>query len=602
MSTSHDSDTGERDMSMGDIDQNGDKRSTTVQTTPLHFEKDGNEGENTSKERFWKFANKWWILETASWIVSLLALMGIIVLLGVFEQRPSPDTLIKPSHVTIRGHRFHYPGFLTINSLLSALATILKGTLLFTVAAALSQLKWIWFSAERPLSDFQMFDSASQGTFGSAVLLWSFKGRRLASLGAFLVLATLILDFSIQSLVSYPLQPKVAGQARIARTSNYNTFPNGIEETNIPQIDLGMLGAINAGIFDLSDSHGVSPVCSTGTCKYPSYKSLGVCSQCYDVTRNVKEVCEKNTIEASDPDAFNPYKKQLCTYSLPNQLNISEEGPGTAFVMSSSLGDSIHFPQLEESGLSIFSAMNATWVWNNIGDGSLYYEITAVSATECGLWFCERTYSGQVTNGTFSESTLDTTSDVPFVLSGNGVNVFDNQAIGTEFSELWAGNVTVENFFTPQLLVPDGPLSAYVWRLDFDDIKTMMASVATSMTTQMRNTGTVGQRLSPAIGTAWKEVPFVVVKWAWITLPATLIGLALVFLVATAVVSAKQCSRLWKRSSLAAFYHPLTSDGRHQLGAARDPEHVPKIAGDLKVKWTHTAKGWRFVKEGAASS
>lgn len=110
-----------------------------------------------------------------------------------------------------------------------------------------------------------------------------------------------------------------------------------------------------------------------------------------------------------------------------------------------------------------------------------------------------------------------------------------------------------------------------------------------------------GAAPSPALGNAFKEVPFVAVNWAWITVPAVLLGLAFVFLLRTALRSARQGTKLWKDSSLAAFYHPLTGDGRQRLGVARDPRHVAKIAEDLNVRWAQTPRGWKFVKDGAAA-
>ena len=46
------------------------------------------------------------------------------------------------------------------------------------VVECLGQLKWTWFtgSRPRPLIDFQLFDEASRGVFGSFKLLIRFKG------------------------------------------------------------------------------------------------------------------------------------------------------------------------------------------------------------------------------------------------------------------------------------------------------------------------------------------------------------------------------------------------------------------------------------------
>jgi hypothetical protein len=140
-----------------------------------------------------------------------------------------------------------------------------------------------------------------------------------------------------------------------------------------------------------------------------------------------------------------------------------------------------------------------------------------------------------------------------------------------------------------------------MYSLTSEQLRLAMASVATSMTSLMRRTAVLGVPPAPALGQAYKSVPFVAVKWVWIAVPSILLGLAFIFLLLTALSSAKQESKLWKGSSLAAFYHPLTSEGRERLGAAKEPRHLAMIAEDLNVRWTRTERGWRFVKGGAAA-
>jgi hypothetical protein len=391
------------------------KRKTDVNVVCSQLDYEDNGGyaapiSTSLKDRFWSYANRWWLLEAVAWFASVLALIGIVILLYVHEGGPNPTTLIKASHMTIRGHQVNLPGFLTINACLSILSTVLKGALLFPVAAALSQLKWAWFSASRPLSDFQMFDSA-KGTWGSIVLLWTFKGRRLASLGAFLVLATLLVDFSIQSLVSYPLEAVVDQQVTLPRSDGYSTIPDDIQVS--PQTGQAMLVATYTGIFDFTESQQLKPNCPTGSCTWPRYKSIGVCSQCFDTTSYVVKNCVNATAAHSNSDNINAGKKELCTYSLPNGLAISEAGPELFFSMTGSASSSIHFQSLTNGGLTTLSTMNATWTEVASLTNGLTWPITAITANECALWPCHRTYSSTAKNGTFYEEILTTMSATP---------------------------------------------------------------------------------------------------------------------------------------------------------------------------------------------
>ena len=366
-----------------------------------------------------------------------------------------------------------------------------------------------------------------------------------------------------------------------------------------------MLGAINTGIFDPNGDHNVSPVCNTGNCTWPHYKSIGVCSQCFDVTPKVEKTCAKSTANASDPDAFNPSRPFPCAYHLPNGLNISESGPGNAFAMLSDSSQSINFRD-DRQFLSVLSAMNASWTVG--GTDQLSFIISDVNATECAVWLCETTYDGSVVNSTFSEKVIHTDTNVD-VDENSGFNPFDYQAIGTAFdgsgtdiAGIWSGYATVGNFFSgesaTQLIIPSGPYASFIYSLDFAGLSRMMNSLATSMTTHIRKTGNVAVKQVPAIGTAQQDVAFVEVQWAWITVPAALLALTLCFLVVTVAVSARQGTKLWKGSSIAAFYHPLASGGRHMLAEASLPQGAHRIAEDLNVRWMKTDKGWRFVNEG----
>jgi hypothetical protein len=68
-------------------------------------------------------------------------------------------------------------GVITLNTIISILSNIAKGTLLFAVAEALGQYKWIAFSQRRrPLVHFEHFNQASRGSIGSLRLLTSVRG------------------------------------------------------------------------------------------------------------------------------------------------------------------------------------------------------------------------------------------------------------------------------------------------------------------------------------------------------------------------------------------------------------------------------------------
>jgi len=97
----------------------------------------------------------WWF-EFTSWYISALCLAAILVVLIKYDHKPVPLL----------------PFGITINAIISVLSGVLKSALLIPIAEAIGQLKWNWFRGiSRDLTDFEVFDEASRGPWGSLVLL-----------------------------------------------------------------------------------------------------------------------------------------------------------------------------------------------------------------------------------------------------------------------------------------------------------------------------------------------------------------------------------------------------------------------------------------------
>ena len=102
--------------------------------------------------------------------VSVVAMIALIILL---------------IHEDGQAQRNWARGAITLNGVISVLATIARGALSVPIATALSQGKWAHFSlaesrrmdTTQPLSDFVAFDAASRGFLGSLKLLWIFRWR-----------------------------------------------------------------------------------------------------------------------------------------------------------------------------------------------------------------------------------------------------------------------------------------------------------------------------------------------------------------------------------------------------------------------------------------
>jgi hypothetical protein len=195
------------------------------------------------------------------------------------------------------------PG-LTIITILSKVAS---AALILPISEAIGQLKWTWFHGKksRDAFDFEIFDKASRGAWGSVMLLCRTKGRSLAALGALLTILLLAIDTFFQQVTDLPERWKLQGESFIPRIVRYEpTVESQYEtETDVPmavtnnELKRGMLPFFY-------DQNGTRPltmgnatqaeiplVCPTGRCEWPPYETLGVCSACEDISHLLEYAC-----------------------------------------------------------------------------------------------------------------------------------------------------------------------------------------------------------------------------------------------------------------------------------------------------------------------
>lgn len=246
-----------------------------------------------------------WFYELVAISISVTCLIAIGVVLSQFDQQSAPQ--------------FKYG--LTLNAIVSILATGCKAGLIFSVASCISQLKWYWVQQNhRPLRDLQTFDDASRGFSGSIILLATFWARSLASIGAIITVLAVAFDPFVQQLLAYPVRtvPRASQAARIKQAAIFEV--SGDYDT----IENSFTSAINAGIWADSSQFARNPICTTGNCTWPLFKSVGWCSKCEDVTSSVSiSGCNFTTAKTStrhnharNHTWYNERRKIPCKLSL----------------------------------------------------------------------------------------------------------------------------------------------------------------------------------------------------------------------------------------------------------------------------------------------
>jgi hypothetical protein len=104
-----------------------------------------------------------WTAETFSCVFTLLSLIGLIATLHAHQKRPLPQ----------------WPQLVNINSIVSLFSILIRAGVGMVLAEGISQSKWQWFRKARKLSDLERFDSASRGAWGSVLLIFGLRIKRL---------------------------------------------------------------------------------------------------------------------------------------------------------------------------------------------------------------------------------------------------------------------------------------------------------------------------------------------------------------------------------------------------------------------------------------
>ncbi|KAH6894460.1 hypothetical protein B0T10DRAFT_545972 [Thelonectria olida] len=218
-----------------------------------------------------------WYLEILWCITSAGCFCALCIILYQFDDHPLPK----------------WPLGLTINPVIAFLSTVSRTGFVVPVCESISQLKWLWYRKERHLADFQAFDDASRGPWGSLKLLVVMRTKAwiLALLPA-LVLATSLLTSTLtQSVVAYPSRfeplPSLPN-ATVRRAAQYwSSSPSAHwQEYFVAKVASEIFTGLNYPIDD--DLEISRPTCASSECSWPLFNTLEVCTKTWNVTKHLK--------------------------------------------------------------------------------------------------------------------------------------------------------------------------------------------------------------------------------------------------------------------------------------------------------------------------
>ncbi|KAF2678295.1 hypothetical protein K458DRAFT_140294 [Lentithecium fluviatile CBS 122367] len=395
---------------------------------------------------------KRWIYEIITWTISALCMGGIIFILLYLSNR----SLNK------------WPVGLTIFTVLTKIAS---AALILPTSEALGQLKWSWFNGKKSkeIWDFEIFDKASRGAWGSILLLFRTKGRSLAALGAILTVLLIANDTFFQQVVDLPERWVLQGSpSSIAKLQWYNS--ENSEETRGGYATIQNEQSLRPTALNFFYSNGTQPnvigngtspqipvSCPTSNCTWPAYESLGVCSKCVSITQLLTFACT-----STKADWIGNITGSLLYDEIPEVsvcgyfLNASDLSPVLLSGYSTStvnfdhgtapIGEALlmrNLPLITLSRERLFNgSINFRDIRNSLaniiitsaanGAESVYRNETPI-AQECVLYFCVKRLRSSYYWATYEEEVISTfTNSTPGTFPWRAYKVESAQVNGTD--------------------------------------------------------------------------------------------------------------------------------------------------------------------------
>ncbi|KAF2130498.1 hypothetical protein P153DRAFT_418111 [Dothidotthia symphoricarpi CBS 119687] len=411
---------------------------------------------------------KIWLLEIISWVFSAVCMAAVIIVLIYLKD----DPLANWSLTKIPG--------LTLNAYISLLSRMAGAALIIPVSEALGQLKWSWFQQNsKQMWDFEIFDNASRGPWGSLLLLVRTKGKALAALGAMITMCMMALDPFFQQVVDFPdrwtLQDTLSA---IPRTTHYERsfgreYRDGFEvATDDPDMFLVVEKfSYGNGTEPVVFGNGTRPEiplsCPTSKCTWPLYETLGVCSQCADISSHLTFACLTTKVDwtSNTTGGFGDVESEypnstMCGYFL----NVTSATPilmsGYLFdTNTSTTGEALLSRTLPLTTLTTREPLYGNGSINFKQDRNTIFDVLIVTAAngsaetvyrneppiaqECVLSWCVKTIRSSYDWGKYEEEVVKTvinTTAGPFPWvgipysdeSGNGTDIFYLQDINID--------------------------------------------------------------------------------------------------------------------------------------------------------------------------
>jgi hypothetical protein len=396
----------------------------------------------------------------------------------------------------------------------------------------------------------------------------------------------------------------------------YSTSSNRFENASAYDL-LSPDPSLSPPVFAFLENDGpfaipkITPFCASDDCQWPPFDTLGVCSECSDVSSMLQFDClREDGFWRGDWVTTNGWNTSTSLTSCGYFFNATSSRPMlmSGYATNSSQNGAVAGEALVLRQLDLRDPRTEEVYWDHsinfknvpspiidfitvaVPDASAAWQNQTPIAQECVLRWCTKTIAARYYKGNYTEQIISTFTNntmIPYPLAFNASN--DGYEYRANITIIPPGqdriftvpNTTVlQTIFTFDFMVP-----AYVTQLNYsssaylrsrndanvssearlavyqgnqwalpNNVSLHLADLATAMTNVIREYPTSSELV---YGSGSLEV-FVLVSWGWFLLPVVLLLSTFIFLVATIVRSRKQAEiGIWKTSSLAALANGL---------------------------------------------
>ena len=131
--------------------------------------------------------------------------------------------------------------------------------------------------------------------------------------------------------------------------------------------------------------------------------------------------------------------------------------------------------------------------------------------------------------------------------------------------------------------------------ISFGTVDDAFAGIANSLTNQLRQSNESGYSV-PAVGTNYRPITCIRVRWAWIAYPCALVLIIVAFLFGVIINTVLAGQEVWKKSSYPTLFHGLDNRAMDNMGDVETVEDMQQRAKEIRVHLTPRDGGLKLVE------